>query len=515
VPIPHLHFVCGVLLTQAGVSPVTVAQQDHRARALVQRALERLQPAAGPVQRLIIEAEGTEDLAAEVQGLAPARETRRSHRDLLVIDLAAGAVAYERRTPRTDYSLRWRRFILFPDQRGVVDLANGFGVMRPAAVADADRAAYRRRVPHFLLREVLDSAGALRWLTPNRSGARVAAVLPGGTEFVLSFDEASQLVRVDYPLEFPGLGDTRAAIEYHGWHPHPQLARFPSGHRILLGSHVYQDVEYRAVRTDDTATGEYLAIPPELDRPRRATPTPPSRPMPPASPPGTVAEIAEGIYLVANLGGFQLMFVDLGGEVVAFDAPAAHPFLDAMPATNYSAGAAPLSRDYVRLIQHTLPGIPIRYVIISHHHSDHVGGVRDFLAAGATVISAPEDSALIHRMAEAPHTLKSGLPAGARPRIEVVRDRRVITGRVRSVEVRAVGANPHSDANLVLWLPASRVLMQGDLFYHFQGEPPPPDRDTMNRFFSRWLRGERIEPERIYGVHNSGYATIADLPGPS
>lgn len=514
MPISHL-LIRVVLLAHAGATAGLVPlQQDDRARALVQRALDRLRPAGDPVQRLIIEGQGTEDLTTEVQGLAPARDTRRAHRETLVIDLTSSAVAYERHTPRTDYSLRWRRFMLFPDRRGVVDLANGFGVMRPASVADVDRAAYRRRVPHFLLREVQDSAGRLRWLGRDRSGDRIAALLPGGTEFVLTFDQNAQLIQVEYLIEFPGLGDTRVAMTYHGWQPHPRLGRFPSGHRVLLGSRGYQEVDYRAVRIDDPATDGYLVVPPDLDRVRRPAPAPASRPMPPAARAGTAVEIAEGTYLVDNLGGFQLMFVDLGGEVVAFDAPAAHPFLDAVPATNYSASAAPVSRDYVELIQRTLPGVPIRYVMISHHHSDHVGGVREFLAAGATVISAPGDSALIDRIAQAPHTLKSGLAGAARPPIEVVRGRRVITGRLRSIEVRAVGTNPHSVDNLVLWLPGPRVLMQGDLFYHRQGESPPPDRETMNRFFRQWLQQARLEPERMYGVHNSGYATPADLPQP-
>ena len=57
------------------------------------------------------------------------------------------------------------------------------------------------------------------------------------------------------------------------------------------------------------------------------------------------------------------------------------------------------------------------------------------------------------------------------------------------------------------WLPAERILFQGDLFYYSEGSPfPPSGRETMNRFFARFLAEEGLEPLAIYGVHNDGAA---------
>ena len=214
-----------------------------------------------------------------------------------------------------------------------------------------------------------------------------------------------------------------------------------------------------------------------------------------------------GVYLVEDLGGFDLMFVDLGGEVLAVDAPAAHPFLDAIPATNYSA-SAPVSRDYIAAIRRTLPGLPIKYLVVTHHHSDHLGGLQEFIAAGATIIAPQGDTSMVRRLAQAPHRLKSGVTRGGSPRIETVNGRRVIAGLLRSVEVYQVGPNPHTSDNLLVWIPGSRTLFQGDLFYHSQGQPPPPDRATMNRFFADWVGRQNLRPARIYGVHNDGFATL-------
>ncbi len=70
-----------------------------------------------------------------------------------------------------------------------------------------------------------------------------------------------------------------------------------------------------------------------------------------------------------------------------------------------------------------------------------------------------------------------------------------------------VGANPHSQHNLFVWLPRERIGFQGDLFYYNQGAGTPPgDRQIMNAFFVRWLRDNGISPRAVYGVHNSGSA---------
>jgi len=91
--------------------------------------------------------------------------------------------------------------------------------------------------------------------------------------------------------------------------------------------------------------------------------------------------------------------------------------------------------------------------------------------------------------------------------IEAVSDRKVITDGVMVMEVRNVGANPHTAANLMAWLPQPQIAFQGDLFYFRENDLfPPSGRGKMNAFFADWLKREAITPRAIYGVHNSGAA---------
>jgi glyoxylase-like metal-dependent hydrolase (beta-lactamase superfamily II) len=219
---------------------------------------------------------------------------------------------------------------------------------------------------------------------------------------------------------------------------------------------------------------------------------PPPGPAPPSASilPAT-GEVAPGIH-VAEVSGFTVMFVEFRDFVAAFDAPEAFVGLEAIPGSRPSTSVA---AEYRSLIERTFPEKPLRYVVVSHHHGDHLGGIRELAAKGATVIVAPE-----HRAAAAAALGKEGT-------IETVSDLRTLSDGSRSLEIRNAGRNPHTDANLFVWLPAERVLFQGDLFYYSEGDEfPPSGRERMNRFFAGFLRDKGIEPEAIYGVHNYGAA---------
>jgi glyoxylase-like metal-dependent hydrolase (beta-lactamase superfamily II) len=94
---------------------------------------------------------------------------------------------------------------------------------------------------------------------------------------------------------------------------------------------------------------------------------------------------------------------------------------------------------------------PIRWVVYSHHHYDHIDGGRPFKEAGATFIA--------HRNARA-HLEKLGRPSVVLPD-EVVDDFRALElGGVR-LELSYVGRN-HSDNSLVMRLPKERLLFTVD-----------------------------------------------------
>jgi glyoxylase-like metal-dependent hydrolase (beta-lactamase superfamily II) len=95
---------------------------------------------------------------------------------------------------------------------------------------------------------------------------------------------------------------------------------------------------------------------------------------------------------------------------------------------------------------------PVRYLVYSHHHFDHIAGGRAFKEAGARVVA--------HRRAlERLKTLND--PNTVLPDEAVDRNRTITLGGT-ALELTFVGAN-HSDSTLVMRLPKERIIFLVDL----------------------------------------------------
>jgi glyoxylase-like metal-dependent hydrolase (beta-lactamase superfamily II) len=221
--------------------------------------------------------------------------------------------------------------------------------------------------------------------------------------------------------------------------------------------------------------------------------------MPPAPAADALAptgEVAPGVH-VLEIGAFTVFAVEFRDFIVAVEAPENHPSLETIPG---SRDTTRLTAAFVRALRAVAPGKPVRYAILSHHHSDHLGGARTFAEAGVTLIVAPG-----HREA-------ARRAAGSRATIDTVAGRRTISDGTRALEIVHVDRNPHTEECLFVWLPAERIVFQGDLFYFDRDDTfPPPGREAINRFFARWLDSHGFKPRAVYGVHGSGAATEREL----
>jgi glyoxylase-like metal-dependent hydrolase (beta-lactamase superfamily II) len=135
---------------------------------------------------------------------------------------------------------------------------------------------------------------------------------------------------------------------------------------------------------------------------------------------------------------------------------------------------------------------PIRYVVYSHHHPDHIAGGQPFKDAGATFIA--------HSKA------KERLTAMARPDIvipdETVDDKRTLTLGGTELELHFVGRN-HSDNSLVMRLPKDKLIFTVDFIpvqaVNFRNMPDsylPDWNDSLKRVLA--LDWDRMLPGHPY-----------------
>ncbi len=98
--------------------------------------------------------------------------------------------------------------------------------------------------------------------------------------------------------------------------------------------------------------------------------------------------LADGVFQIQG-SSHNTVIVEMRDYLVAIEGPL------------YEARTAPV----IKAIKERYPNKPIRYVIPTHHHLDHAGGIRAFMAEGATIVAPVMATEFYLRVAKSPHTI--------------------------------------------------------------------------------------------------------------
>jgi glyoxylase-like metal-dependent hydrolase (beta-lactamase superfamily II) len=375
-------------------------------------------------------------------------------------------------------------------QRFVADL-------RQATVTPGGNAAlsahqpFLDRLPHLVLLDQLDRVNTLRWLGETTAGgvrynviAGAGPVAPGGGLPVVRtffFDARTGLLaKFENVIADPAAGDAVQEIAFADYQRVGPVM-VPSRRTQRVAGEVVQEHRYVNVRINTRPPDSLFARPAGLtETPQPATTQPAER----------MSQVAPGLWQLENIApGYNMLVAEFGDHLVVVEAP------------NNSA----VTERAIATIKRTIPGKPIRYVVPTHHHSDHAGGVRSFVAEGATIVTTPGNAALFRRMAAAnARTIAadalSRAPRG--PVIETFTGRRVFTDGTRTLEVRDIGPSPHARELLVAYVPSAGIVFQGDLLNTgADGTSVAPGNDATVHF-AQWLDRSGLDVKTILGVHS-------------
>jgi glyoxylase-like metal-dependent hydrolase (beta-lactamase superfamily II) len=125
-----------------------------------------------------------------------------------------------------------------------------------------------------------------------------------------------------------------------------------------------------------------------------------------------------------------------------------------------------------------VPNKPIRYVINTHFHFDHTGGLRAAVAEGITIVTHQGNRGLFEKVMANPHKLIPDKLEMTTPRpkakVEYVGDKHVFTDGTHTIETYRLEGSTHNDAMLIVWLPQQKILLNGDEFNVNNQEPTVP-----------------------------------------
>jgi glyoxylase-like metal-dependent hydrolase (beta-lactamase superfamily II) len=125
-----------------------------------------------------------------------------------------------------------------------------------------------------------------------------------------------------------------------------------------------------------------------------------------------------------------------------------------------------------------IPNKPIRYVVNTHNHVDHSGGLRAFVAEGSTIITHQINKPYFEKVFSVPHTLGPDklTQSKKKPSFETMTEKKVLTDGNHVIELHHVLNSGHNDGLIMAYLPKEKILVEADSFNPpAQATAPPPN----------------------------------------
>lgn len=403
--------------------------------------------------------------------------------ETLVVDTERGYVFDDLKTANGGFN-NWVQTVIKGTDGQTFDMWSKTATPIPNASVNNFRP-QMRRLPSIVLLEALDRAATLRYLGEDEIGGRkqkvISVLRPDNQQLSLSFDaQTNLLTKYGYLYADPIAGDSEIAQTYSGYRTVGKL-KLPAGRALYNSGGVVQEVEYTELQINTKPAESVFAGPDGFEK----LDAPPATPPPPA-----VVKIADDVYVLNGLAGgtHNAMFVAFNDYILVVEAP-----------ENIIYGNN--SPQAIAKIKETVPGKPIKYLVLTHHHSDHSGGFREYVAEGATIVTTASTKSELEKAMTIESSLLPHLSGKNKMTIEVVENKkRVFQDDKHLVEFYDIGPNPHANQILVAYLPKEKILFQADMLNPAANGTIPIAQDVTVSF-SEKLQQLGLDVEKIYGVH--------------
>jgi glyoxylase-like metal-dependent hydrolase (beta-lactamase superfamily II) len=453
-------------------------------------ATSQMQPAfaqnsAGDLVKQAVAAEGGADALRGLKGLAVKGDARfwepgqsyAAGGEPRFLGDATFAITWDlaKGVARTD----WERDQKYPDPPiklkytetllptyGVVTDAKGSQPMSRIRVAALLRE-LERASPRLLI-EAMDDPSNVRAVEPERLGQQslpAVSFTDKGTSFSILFDRETHLPAAIRTRDDDNInGDSNYDLVLADWKAVGGAKLAQSLSYQINGVEVAK-LNYRDVTANPAIAADAFAVPDAV----KAAANPPAT--------GNVPYqwVLRRLFLTRFLdsdnviypAGGGLKLVELAPNVQHVEGGTANNLIVAMKdhLVIFDAPYGELqSRWTIDAAKAKYPGKPIKYLVLTHHHMDHTGGMRTYVAEGATVIVPSPDKAYFEKDVASPRTLVPD-DLQKKPRaatITEVADQMTLKDDTDEIRIYNI-PNPHVQGMFVGYVVKSNVFYVTDL----------------------------------------------------
>jgi glyoxylase-like metal-dependent hydrolase (beta-lactamase superfamily II) len=278
---------------------------------------------------------------------------------------------------------------------------------------------------------------------------------PSGQAYTVTghINKANQVTKVETMVDNAVVGDLLVEFEY---------SNYQNMNGVQVPTRIVQrqaglptfDANIRAATPNPPNLTELLTAPPPAAAPGGAAPPVggggrgAGAPAAAAEPP-PVEKIGEGAFKIG--GNYTSIAVDMGDHILVIES-----------GQSDARGLAVMAA-----AKQAIPNKPIRFVVNSHAHFDHAGGLGAAVAEGSTILTHRNNEPVLERFLAGPRTLIGDTLSKVSNRrkdvVQAVGDRDVRKGsNGKVVELHHV-PNEHSDGLLAVYLPAEKLVWTADI----------------------------------------------------
>jgi len=312
----------------------------------------------------------------------------------------------------------------------------------PPLPADVPRAvpamAYERGLqiwltPHGFLKAAAENQATAQTVEDRGKRVTTLTFTTGKNRIVGMVDDHYLLTGVKTWIPNPVLGDMPVEIAYSDYKDFNRV-KFPT--HILEKQGGFPTLDLAVTSVQPNVQGAALQVPDPVLRANIAPEV------------VTPEKLAEGVWLLH--GGASSVLIEFRDFLAVVDAP-----------TDENRSVAVIAK-----VRQLVPDKPIRYVINTHHHFDHSGGLRTYVAQGATVITHEGNKAFYEWAWKQPHTMEPDLLTQnpKEPTFITYTSKYVLTDGTRFAEVHRTIGDFHDEFLSFVWLPKEKLLVEVDDF---------------------------------------------------